>query len=151
MAPVDTDGCQPYWRRIRQLRENAGLSQPQLYRHVEGLSLDMLRSLERDPDRPTPQGQRSRARYPSPETLEKVAAGLGVEPAIFPEYRLAKAREELDERVVGLDQANERLSRIVAALQQTAVERRATEGERRARRPRAPASRTGEDATQGAG
>lgn len=95
----------PYWQRLRRLRRDRGLSQPKLYRSVEDLSLDTIRALERDPSSAGDDQRRGRARYPSTETLEKLAAALDVDPATFPEYRLAKARELLDERAVGLDEA----------------------------------------------
>ena len=73
---------------------------------------------------------------PSPELLVALASALGEDPAIFPEYRLAKAREELDERIVGLDQALDHLERIVTALRQRAVRQGATATAQRARRRR---------------
>jgi transcriptional regulator with XRE-family HTH domain len=95
---------EPYWQRLRRLRHARDLSQPQLYRLVEGVSLDMIRALERDPEQAT-RSTRSRSRYPSAATLERIARALDVPPEEFPEYRLAQARDRLDDRLVGLDRA----------------------------------------------
>jgi transcriptional regulator with XRE-family HTH domain len=110
VAPVE-----PYWQRLRRLREERGLSQPQLYRETEDVSLEMVRALERDPAKPT-RSQRSRSRYPSAATLARICAALGVPPEEFPEYRLALARDRLDDRVVGLDDAVAALGRIERQL-----------------------------------
>ncbi len=48
--------------------------------------------------------------------VEALAAVLEVEPATFPEYRLARARRLLDEREVGLDEALQNLARVESAL-----------------------------------
>lgn len=50
------------------------------------------------------------------ELIQTLAAALDVAPEEFPEYRLALARRELDEREVGLDQAVAMLTQIEAAL-----------------------------------
>ncbi len=95
---------EPYWVRLRRLRHARDLSQPQLYRLVDGVSLDMIRALERDPQQVTT-SRRSRSRYPSAATLERLCRALGVPAEEFPEYRLAQARDRLDDRLVGLDRA----------------------------------------------
>jgi len=50
----------------------------------------------------------------APEILEGIAGALGVEPTVFPEYRLAIARRELDPseppKGVGLEQALQNLT-----------------------------------------
>lgn len=108
----------PYWVRLRALREERGVSQAELFRRTRGVGFDTIRALEQDPARPAAEGRRSRARYPSPETLEAISEGLGVDPSVFPEYRLAKLRELLDERVLpgGLDEAWEHYLEFVTAL-----------------------------------
>ena len=122
MRPVPTE--EPYWLRLRRMRLDAGLSQEALFKRSDGISYETLRALERDPSQPVPSGSRSRARYPSPEMLERAAEALGVDPSVFAEYRLAKAREELDERVAGLDKAVDNLDRVVSALVAQSVRRR---------------------------
>lgn len=111
MVPVE-----PYFLRLRRLRKARGLSQPKLYRITEGVSLDMIRALERDPATALGTSSRSRHRYPSPETLARLAQALDVPPEEFPEYRLARARERLDDRLVGLDQAMATLEPIERSL-----------------------------------
>lgn len=119
----------PYWERLVLLREAAGLSQPVLYRHVE-VGFDTVRALEQ-PYEDQRDGRRSRARYPSAETLEKLAAALNVEPATFPEYKLARARALLDEREVGLEAALSCLEAFDAAQQRLAEEATANEAQPR--------------------
>jgi transcriptional regulator with XRE-family HTH domain len=100
---------EPYWVRIRRLRKEAGLSQPALFRRApEGLSPGMIRSLEK-PYVSERGGKLQPSRYPRPATFERISEALGVDPSVFPEYRLAKARERLDERKVGYDAALESL------------------------------------------
>lgn len=55
-------------------------------------------------------------RQPSAELLEAVAAGLGINPTEFVEWRLHKARESFDEDVVGLEQAVEHLEQLSALI-----------------------------------
>lgn len=105
---------EPYWERLRRLRTKAGLSQPQLYRLVEGVGFDTIRAAER-PYVDQRDGRRSAARYPSADMLEKLSEALGVHPSEFPEYRLAKARQMLDERAVGLEQALATLEQILSS------------------------------------
>ena len=106
---------EPYWVRLRRLRNARDLSQPQLYRLVDGVSLDMIRALERDPAKETT-SPRPRSRYPSAATLERLCRALEVPPEEFPEYRLAQARDRLDDRIVGLDRAVAALERIEQQL-----------------------------------
>lgn len=47
-----------------------------------------------------------------PDHLEVIAEALGVAPEFFAEYRLWKAREALDPRVVGFDAAMNTLDRL---------------------------------------
>lgn len=58
---------------------------------------------------------------PSAKVLRTMAMGLGVEPDRFYEYRLAVARDALDETVVGPDRALEQLRILDAALLEQAV------------------------------
>jgi len=44
-------------------------------------------------------------RLPSVEVMEQVAAGLGVAPTYFPEYRLWETQRQFDVREVGWDKA----------------------------------------------
>lgn len=55
-----------------------------------------------------------------PETVEMLAAALGVAPETFAEYELAMMREQLDERQVGLDEAYRTLEAIRAATRKAA-------------------------------
>lgn len=123
----------PYWKRIPALRHARGLSQAELFRRTKGVGFDTIRALEQDPSRDREDGKRSRARYPSASTIEALAGALEVDPSEFPEYRLARARALLDERVRedGLEGALATLTQITDALR-TAALRSATEVERRA-------------------
>lgn len=124
---------EPYWKRIPALRHARGLSQAELFRRAQGVGFDTIRALEQDPSRDRPDGKRSRARYPSARTIEALAGALDVDPSEFPEYRLARARDLLDERIRedGLDGALVTLAHITDALR-IAATRSATEAERRA-------------------
>lgn len=124
----------PYWERLPLLRQAIGLSQPKLYR-VASLSFDTIRALEQ-PYEDQRNGTRSRARYPSAETLERIAAALDVEPATFPEYRLARARALLDEREQGLDAALRTLEAFDRSQQQQVEQASASEAQ-----PPAPSRR----------
>jgi transcriptional regulator with XRE-family HTH domain len=96
------------------MRQEAGLSQPELFRRTPSLSWETVRAVEREPgDAGTTRG---RARYPSKETLKALADGLGVSPDEFPEYRLAVARQALDERESTLEEAMSRLLAIETQL-----------------------------------
>jgi transcriptional regulator with XRE-family HTH domain len=143
------DSPEPYWQRIRRLREAAGLSQPALYRRTEDVGFDTLRALER-PYHDQRNGVQSRSRYPSAQTLERVAEALGVDPSEFPEYRLARARERLDERQVGMDAALAALDEwISGALLLGGQSARATgppTRDSRERRPRRAGPGSGEEA-----
>jgi uncharacterized Zn finger protein len=55
-------------------------------------------------------------RRPTPVLMEAVARVLDVAPDAFAEYRLALARNQLDEREVGLGAAVAHLERIEAAM-----------------------------------
>jgi transcriptional regulator with XRE-family HTH domain len=110
MVPIE-----PYWQRVRRLRQARGLSQTRLYRLTEDVSMDMIRALESDPGRES-SAQRHRSRYPSATTLARVAKALDVAPEEFPEYRLAVARDRLDDRVVGLERAVASLEAIERQL-----------------------------------
>lgn len=103
--------AEPYHQRLRRLRRERGLSQPQLYRLAEGVSFDMIRAMERDPARAT-SSSRPPSRAPSADMLARVSRALGVPPEEFPEYRLAQARRALDPRAVGLDRALAALQRV---------------------------------------
>lgn len=100
----------PIHERLRAMRTERGLSQPALFKLIDGVSFETLRGLEAPPGN-------SKHRYPSPRVLAAVAAALGEPPDVFPEYRLALARQQLDEREVGLDQALATLTRFETALQ----------------------------------
>jgi transcriptional regulator with XRE-family HTH domain len=135
---------EPYWQRLKRMREHAGLSRADVFRRTQGIGWDTLRALER-PYEDQREGKSSRSRYPSPETLRDVAQALGVDPGVFPEYRLARARQLLDERVQGLEAALRALeafdlTRVVAPAEGDPAEalgradgasRRLVEGSRR--------------------
>lgn len=84
------------------------------------------------------------------ETMEMLASALGEPPEVFAEYELAVVREQLDERVVGLDAAYATLEQLRGA---TLTAARA--GSRRAAAPPAsshppkPAERRGRRTAQG--
>lgn len=123
---------EPYYERLKRLRQARGWTQLQLRDRVKpALEYDQVRALELKPGDPARGGRRPRWRYPSAEALEVLAGALGVDPSEFPEYRLAKARQLLDEREHGLVDALATLTQITDALRIAAV-RSATEAERRA-------------------
>lgn len=111
-----TAAFEPYWERFARLKEEKGLSWSQLVRASKRASLSTLRSLAIEPSTDA-DGARGRERYPSAETLEDAATALGVSPYVFPEYQLAKAREQFDERTVGLEEALSRLEGTVYVRQ----------------------------------
>jgi transcriptional regulator with XRE-family HTH domain len=131
---------EPYWVRIRRLREEAGLSRPALFRRAPaGLSYGMIVSLEL-PYVSERGGKQSASRYPTVVTFERISEALGVDPSVFPEYRLAKARERLDERRVGYDAALGSLHDWITG-EMLLAEQKAREGgppppDAQARRPR---------------
>jgi transcriptional regulator with XRE-family HTH domain len=110
MVPME-----PYWQRIRRLRLERGLSQAQLYREAENVSMETIRALEADPEGDT-KAKRRRSRRPSTTTLERVCKPLRTSPEVFPEYQLALARDQLDERVVGLERAMATLKTVKQQL-----------------------------------
>ncbi len=119
---------QPYWERIRSLKARFGLTEDDLVRGSKRLTRSTLQALMR-PYKPQKAGASNSSRYPRPERIKYVAEALGVPPEEFPEYRLAKARELLDERHHGLDQALTNLAEITEALDALAAERKANGGE----------------------
>jgi len=76
----------------------------------KGLSFSYLGKIERGLERP------------SVARMEMLAELLGLDPGEFIEYRLARAREQLDERAVGLEQAARNLRMIGDALRETGRE-----------------------------
>lgn len=99
----------PLHERLREAREQAGLSQPELFRRTEGIGYETIRGVEAPPGNP-------RHRYPSPEVLAAYLQGVGVDPYSFPEYRLAEARKLLDERAVDPDVALANLALVAGPL-----------------------------------
>ena len=100
MRGMAGEGEQPFGVVLKRLRKE------------RKLSLEALAYATRDAD-PERQGvsfggvghlERG-AHQPQLRTMELIAAALGVEPELFAEYRLAMARQALDERQVGLDRA----------------------------------------------
>lgn len=96
--------------RLRRLAKERGISMERIFIEAydpdaRGTSPALMKKVMR--------GERAITR----RAIEGVAAALGVPPEEFPEYRLALARQQLDEREVGLDQALENLCRIEAAMQ----------------------------------
>lgn len=103
-------GLEPFPARLRRLRQDRGWSRSTLSRKTvdydgRGLAEATVKAVEVGTNRP------------GPDTIVALAHALGVAPEEFPEYRLALARQQLDEREVGLDQAVEALTQIEAALQ----------------------------------
>lgn len=131
-----TEGAtERYWERFTRIKRAKGLSWTQLVRAAEKASTSTFRAFAAEPPE---DGSPGRWRYPTAATIADVARALGVEPEEFPEYRLAMAREMLDERVVGLDQALATLTQFETALQERAARRSATSRERasRSRQPK---------------
>lgn len=99
-----------FTERLRRLVKEKGTSLERVFNEAynpneRGTSTAMYRKIMR--------GERN----VSPLAIEAVATALGVAPEEFPEYRLALARQQLDESEVGLDQALGNLQRIEAAMQ----------------------------------
>ena len=104
-----TRGIEPLSVRLRALRDQRGYSRSQLSRLTmaidgKGLPEITIKDLETNP------------RQPHLETLELLSEALEVRPETFPEYRLALARRQLDEREVGIDQAVATLEAIESLL-----------------------------------
>lgn len=98
--------AEPFGPRLRRLREERGLSLETFAyqtRDHGGLTFSAVGQFERG------------VTYPRQETIEILAKTLEMEPAEFPEWRLAEARRRLDEREVGLDEALAELERIAAS------------------------------------
>lgn len=131
---VESGTPEPYWTRLKRLREAAGLSQPELF-FRSGVSIGTIRGLEQ-PYQSQKDGRTGSSRYPSLETIERLSQALGVEPDEWPEYRLAHARKLLDDREIGLPQAIANLDRITAALERRAGRRSAMQAEQTAERQR---------------
>jgi transcriptional regulator with XRE-family HTH domain len=94
---------------IRRLREERGLSRSQLSRLTVGFDGQGIPEI-------TIKSAENGSSQQTVRVLGAIAYGLGVSPNDWPEYRLAIARQQLDEREVGLDQALRNLSRIEGAL-----------------------------------
>lgn len=88
---------------------------------------------------------------PSRELLEAIAAALDVDPNEFAEYRLARAREDLDERVVGLEEALENYDRIITALRQRGTLKATSSGRQAQDRRKRPPTPGEESSAQGGG
>jgi transcriptional regulator with XRE-family HTH domain len=101
--------AEPLTDRMRRLRSEQGLSRSQLSRATvaydgKGLAEATVKAVESGINRP------------GPTTIAAIAHALGADPRAWPEYRLALARQQLDEREVGLDQALATLMRFEEAL-----------------------------------
>ena len=75
-----TGPAPPFGQKVAALRKERGLSQAELAQRL-GVSLEMVDYYER------------RARNPSTETIQRVAAGLGVEPALFLEGKTSEKKK----------------------------------------------------------
>ena len=106
----------PFPERLKQLVAEHGTSISRLYDDVQWTG---------DGDKPSKAQLDKSMRGALPvrrETMEMLARHLGLDPAeTFVEYRLALARDALDERVVGLQAAAEMLEAIEAATQSEAA------------------------------
>lgn len=122
MPAHKTDDGIPYWQRTRAYMDEQGLTDDEMIRRGLDRSNLYLLKREYDPDR-TPR------RYPKAWLFEKAAAAFGVEPAVYPEYKLARARELLDERENGLQAAVSCLEAFDAAQQRLADEGMASEAQ----------------------
>lgn len=113
---------EPLPQRLARLRAEAGLSVDRLARATagydgKGISGDTIKKLELTEagGKPVP------PRQPELETFRALAHGLGITADEFPEYRLALAREQLDERKVPLADAIALLEAIEEATQTAAA------------------------------
>jgi transcriptional regulator with XRE-family HTH domain len=109
----------PFKTKLRQLREERGLSQEALARKTwavapQGISTQSIRFWEtgvRSPGR----SARKKTDLPARVIYELLAKALDVDPAEFPEYQLLVAREALDEQIVGLENAYTMLNVLLGA------------------------------------
>lgn len=103
----------PFKLRLRQLRDEMGVTQEELaYRTRDAgtpISAQSIRVYESGRSRPDWDPRSGRR---GTEVYMALAAGLGVAPEEFIEYRLLKLREALDERLVGLEMALATLDRL---------------------------------------
>jgi transcriptional regulator with XRE-family HTH domain len=99
---------EPFGARLRRLRESLDMSRSQLSRATVGVD-PAGKGL---PEITIKQLERGARLQPRVHTIELLAAALDVPPAEFLEYRLAKAREALDEQQVGLAAALRTLAEI---------------------------------------
>jgi transcriptional regulator with XRE-family HTH domain len=129
MADVPTPPPEPIGSALRRLREAKGLTLEDLAYRAK----TRMRELGKDGGTTGHLGQIERGEQkaaPSVALMEILADELGVPPATFHEYRLGRARELLDERVVGLEQALATLSQVEEALMRSARSRAANAGAR---------------------
>ena len=98
----------PYAERIRALRAERGWSTNDLAKRLEHSTIWAIHAWERGDVR----------RRPGVDSFEDLAQAFGVPADVFPEYRLARARDLLDERQVGLSSALRILGQIEATLAQ---------------------------------
>lgn len=97
----------PWWQLVAEVRAERGISQDDLAYEARkhGAPSTLTGSWIA--------AMKSGKRPLHADVLEGLAGALGIEPERFAEYRLARARDLLDEKVVGLDQALANLGHLV--------------------------------------
>jgi len=100
MSPAEAESARPFGQAVRELVDtesdlltSTGNVNWTAVADKVGIGYDTLRKAV------------SGERAPSPDVMEQVAAGLGVAPTYFPEYRLWVVQREFDVREVGWDKA----------------------------------------------
>lgn len=106
------DPLMPFAARVQALVDRRGMS----LNRLGNLAWDGVARSGTSPE--TLKRVRAGERTLHPQLVRAVAQALDppVEPELFPEYRLAMARQLFDERLIGLDQALENLRMLDAAL-----------------------------------
>lgn len=121
---------EPFAQRLRRLAEERGTSVNRVLHdawdtEVRGTSPDFARKVM------------SGSRALTPTLIIAVAGALDVPPEEFPEYRLARAREDLDEELQGLERALEALERYTPATPEQRFAARTAKEAQRSRQRRA--------------
>jgi hypothetical protein len=129
---VELPEPRPFVEAFAALKDEKNLTVDDVYWEMRQRFPESKDSRERGASLSTLQKMAAGAQHPTVLVMERVAVALGSHPHHFIEYRLAKARERIDERVVGLDEAWQTLSQIEEALRAAPQSRAATRAARTA-------------------
>ena len=90
------ESTKPFHEALQQIMEERDVSQRELSRRTQDAGWGTISTIHH---------LFTGELKPTFEAMEKVAAALRLDPMFFSEYRLAKARRQLDEQIVGLRKA----------------------------------------------